>query len=130
MVVRALRDADRLARLHRRRLQPVDADRLLVADLVLEADVDIFAALQHLLGGLREARLVAVDRRNLEKARQERDQRKDDQQRRRAPVRGAGIVQHRGQAPRRAQRLPRVVGGRAHRSTDSEGLIPRTWPGQ
>ena len=72
------------ARFHRRRLQPVDADRLLVAHLVLEPDVDIFAGLEHLLGGLREARLVAVDRRNLEKAGQEREQRKGNEQRRRA----------------------------------------------
>ena len=42
-------------------LQPIDADRLLVADLVLKADVDVVAGLDHLLGGLREARLVAVD---------------------------------------------------------------------
>ena len=74
-----MRDAGRFAGFHRRRLQPIDADRLFVADLVLETDIDILAGLQHLLGGLRKARLVAVDRRNLEKAGQERDQRKDDQ---------------------------------------------------
>ena len=51
------------AQRHGRRLQPVDADRLLVARDVLEADVDIVAGLDHLLGRLDEARLVAVDRR-------------------------------------------------------------------
>ncbi len=51
-------------------LQPVDADRLLVAHIVLEPDVDEIPALDHLLGRLREPRLVAVDRRNVEKSRQ------------------------------------------------------------
>ena len=62
-------------------LQPIDADRLLVARLVLEADVDEVAALQHLLGGLSEARLVAVHRLQCEEARQEggeRDRQKHD----------------------------------------------------
>ena len=67
-----LRHAERFAGFHRCRLQPIDADRLLVADLVLKPDVDIFARFQHLLGRLREARFVAVDRRYLEKARAER----------------------------------------------------------
>jgi hypothetical protein len=44
-------------------LQPVDTDRLLVSRIVLEADIDIVARLQHLLGGLGEARLVAVGHR-------------------------------------------------------------------
>ena len=48
---------------HGRRLQPVDAGGLLVARHVLEADVDIVAALDHLLGGLDEARLVTIGRR-------------------------------------------------------------------
>ncbi len=54
-----------------RRLQPVDADRLLVARLGLEADVEIVARLDHLLGRLREARLVAVGRRERHEAGQE-----------------------------------------------------------
>ena len=99
-----MRNAERFAGFHRHRLQPIDADRLLVADLVLKPDIDIFAALHHLLGGLREAGLVAVDRRNLEKARQEREQRKHDEQRRHAAVRGDGIVEHGRQAPRRGDR--------------------------
>ena len=37
-------NAERLAGLHGRRLHPIDADRLLVAHLVLEADVDVVAA--------------------------------------------------------------------------------------
>ena len=68
------RQAERGGGFDRGRLQPVDADRLLVADVVLEADVDEIAALDHLLGRLREPRLVAVDRRDVEKARQEQQQ--------------------------------------------------------
>ena len=45
------------------RLQPVDADGLVVAGFVLEADVDEVAALQHLARSLGEARLVTVRRR-------------------------------------------------------------------
>ena len=68
------RHAHRLADVHRSRLQPVDADRLLVAAHLLEADVDVVAGLDHLLGRLREARFVAIDRRDVEEPRQERDQ--------------------------------------------------------
>ena len=60
-----LRQSQRAGRFHDRRLQPINADRLFVAHVVLEADVDIVAGLHHLLGGLREARLVAIDRRDL-----------------------------------------------------------------
>ncbi|MGY3421376.1 hypothetical protein ACVWZW_001851 [Bradyrhizobium sp. F1.13.4] len=65
------RQTERRCRLDRGRLQPIDADRLLVADVLLEADIDIIATLDHLLGGLRKAGLVAVNRRNCEEARQE-----------------------------------------------------------
>ena len=75
MVVDAFGMPSVSAGFHRGGLQPVDADRLLVADLVLETDVDILLRFQHLLGGLREAGLVTVDRRYLEKAGQEGDQR-------------------------------------------------------
>src|SRR6185437_9321348 len=51
-----------------RRLQPVDACRLLVAGDEAEADVDEVSGLQHLLGGLGEAALVAVERRQAEEA--------------------------------------------------------------
>ncbi len=80
-------NADSLGGTHHTGLEPVDADRFLVADLVLEADVDIVAAFDHLLGRLREARLVAVDRRDVEGARQERDERDQDQNGDRARVR-------------------------------------------
>jgi hypothetical protein len=66
-----LRQLERGCGFNRGRLQPVDADRLLVADVFLETDVDIFAALDHLLGRLRKARLVAVNRRDGEEAREE-----------------------------------------------------------
>ena len=54
--------AHRFGGFHHGRLQPIDADRLLVANLVLEADVDVLAGFQHLLGRLGEARLVAIRR--------------------------------------------------------------------
>jgi hypothetical protein len=56
----------------RRRLEPVDPDRLLVARLLLEADVDEVARLQHLLRRLGEASLVAVGDREQGEAGQER----------------------------------------------------------
>src|SRR4030088_699497 len=63
------------------RLQPVYADRFLVAHLVLEPDIDEIAGLDHLLGGLREPRLVAINRRDVEKSRQENQQRTERQER-------------------------------------------------
>ena len=57
--------AKRARGVHHRRLQPVDADRFAVAHVVLIADVDVIAGLDHLLGGLRKIGLVAIDRRNL-----------------------------------------------------------------
>ena len=63
-----------------RRLQPVDADRFLVAGRILEADVDIVAALGHLLGGLDEARLVAVDHRQAGQARRRKHQAEQEQE--------------------------------------------------
>src|SRR5690606_26061314 len=50
-------------------LQPMDARRLLVAQLVLVLDEDVVILLQHLLGGLREAALVPVQRGQQENAR-------------------------------------------------------------
>ena len=93
MVVSACGMPSAAAGLHRRRLQPIDADRLLVAHLVLESDIDVLPALDHLLGGLGKARLVAVDRRDLEEARQEGNQAKGDKQRRRAGVRARRDVE-------------------------------------
>ena len=70
----APRQAERCRGFDRRSLQPVDADRLLVADVILKADVDEIAGLDHLLGRLREPRLVAVDRRDVEKSGQKQQQ--------------------------------------------------------
>ena len=115
MVVRASRNAEGFAGFDGRDLQPIDADRLLVADLVLEMDVDILAALDHLLGRLRETRLVAVDRRNLKEAGQEGEQRKDDQQSGRAPVRGHRPVDDARETARRGKRLAGlIIGGGTH----------------
>ena len=58
--------AERARGLHHARLQPVDADRFLVARPLLETDVDVVAALHHLLGRLRESGFVAIDGRNPE----------------------------------------------------------------
>ena len=106
MVVRACGTPSAFGGSHHAGLQPIDPDRLLVADLVLVADVDVVAALDHLLGGLREAGLVAVDRRNVEEAGQERDQRERDQERDRARVR------RRREAEQRAEVLQDDVGRR------------------
>ncbi len=65
----------------RGRLQPVDPHRLLVARLVPEPDGDEVRGLEHLLRGLGEAGLVAVHRRQGEEARQQHDERDDDQER-------------------------------------------------
>ena len=62
------------------RLRPVDADRLLVTRVVLEPDIDVIAADDHLLGGLREARLVAIGRIEGRQARRHQRQRDERQQ--------------------------------------------------
>src|SRR5262249_26452040 len=67
-------NTERLPGLYHAGLQPIDPDRLLVADLVLVPDVHIVAALDHLLGGLREARFIAIGRRDREEARQDADE--------------------------------------------------------
>ena len=114
--------SERARRLHHGSLQPIDADRLSVAHVVLVADVDIVAGFDHLLGGLREIGLVAIDRRNLKKSRQEGEQRHEDQHRRRPPVRSRGIIEQRGKA------LGRPVGprcraaGRAHVVAAADGF--------
>ena len=81
------RHAERLRRPYHGGLQPIDADRLAVAHVVLIADVDIVAGLDHLLGGLGEIGLVAIDRRNLKKTGQESQQRHENKQSRSPPVR-------------------------------------------
>ncbi|MGY4505244.1 hypothetical protein ACVWYH_009201 [Bradyrhizobium sp. GM24.11] len=90
----SLRQLQRSRDFDRRGLQPVDADRFLVAHVLLEADVDIIAALDHLLGGLRKARLVAIDRRNGEEAGQEQQQRAQHQEAHRAGMAGGDKVEH------------------------------------
>ncbi len=76
------RQAQRRGGFDHGRLQPVDADRLLVADVILETDVDEIAAFDHLLGRLGEPRLVAIDRRDVEEAGQKQDQGAKQQERR------------------------------------------------
>ncbi len=68
------RQAERRGGFDRGCLQPINADRLLVAHVILETDVDEIAGLDHLLGRLREPRLVAVDRRDVEKSGQKQQQ--------------------------------------------------------
>jgi hypothetical protein len=58
-----------------RRLQPINANRLLVARLILEPDVDIVPGFEHLLGRLRETRLIAVQRRHSPLTRNEQNKR-------------------------------------------------------
>src|ERR1700737_5219300 len=77
-------------------LQAVDADRLLVARVVLEADVDEIAGLDHLLGRLREPRLVAIDRREVEKSGQEQQQTAQSQERDRAGMASRDKIKHAG----------------------------------
>ena len=69
---------------HDRGLQPVDADRLLVAHVILETDIDKIPGLDHLLGRLREAGFVAVDRRDVEEAGQKEQHSAEQQKRDRA----------------------------------------------
>src|SRR5262249_3770238 len=98
------RNANPVGELRGRRLQPIDADRLLVTGLILKADVDIVAAFDHLLRGLGKPGLVAIDWLDLKKARQERQQGDYDQHGRRASMRGRCKVNDRWK-PRRTRRL-------------------------
>jgi hypothetical protein len=105
-----LRHAERPRACHHPGLQPIDADRFLVAHFILEPDVHIVAVLDHLLGGLREARLVAVDRRNIEEAGQEIEQRHQHQHDGGARVRVRGKIEDHPEIARRSE-LPLVVAG-------------------
>ena len=60
-------------------MQPVDPHRFAIANVVLIADIDVIAGLDHLLGGLREISLVAIDRRNLKNTGQEAKQTNKEQ---------------------------------------------------
>ena len=73
--MRALGEAERVRGVYNGCLQPIDTDRFAVAHVVLVADVDIVAGLDHLLGCLGEIGFVAIDRRYLKEPRQKRDQR-------------------------------------------------------
>ena len=112
MVLR-LWNPERLPGLHGAGLQPIDADRLLVADLLLVPNVHIVAALDHLLGGLREARFIAIGRRDREEARQNADEGDEKQHQERARM-GLGCeVRDRSQALRQVFALS--AGGNRHR---------------
>ena len=50
---------------------PACSHRFAIAHVVLIADIDVIAGLDHLLCGLREISLVAIDRRNLKNTGQE-----------------------------------------------------------
>ena len=56
-------------------------------------DVDVIAALDHLLADLGEERLVAIDGRNPEEARQDREQGDDGQQQDGGPMAGRRAVE-------------------------------------
>ncbi len=90
-------------------LQPVDADGFLVANLVLEADVDEIAGLDHLLGRLREPRLVTIDRRDVEEAGQEEQRAADDQERKGPHVRCGREVQRGHEAAAGIRPLRRLL---------------------
>jgi hypothetical protein len=60
-------------------LQPIDADRLVVARPFAEADVNEITRLYHLLGGLGKTAFVAIEGRQREKARHPGDHAKQEQ---------------------------------------------------
>ena len=68
-------------------MQPVNADRFFVADVILETNVDEIAGLDHLLGRLRKPRLVAIDRRDVEESGQKQQQAAHEQE-----SHGAGVA--------------------------------------
>ena len=73
-------------------------------NLVLKADVDVIPALHHLLGGLRETGLVAVNRRNVEKTGQKKQRAADDEKCNRAGMTADHKIDHALQTP------PRILG--------------------
>ena len=86
-------DAERLPDPHARGLKPVDADRLLVARLLLKANVHEIAGFQHLLGSLRETRLIAVHRLQGDLPRREKAEGDEGQRQHRAQVRARHRVE-------------------------------------
>ncbi|MEY9262989.1 hypothetical protein ABIF23_002384 [Bradyrhizobium elkanii] len=95
--------------LQRSRLHPVDANRFLVTDVVLEADVDEIAALDHLLGRLGKADLVTVDRRDGKEARQEQHQAGQRQEQDRTPLAGRCELERHEQPAARMRRFYRLL---------------------
>ncbi|GJE42333.1 hypothetical protein AEGHOMDF_1505 [Methylobacterium soli] len=102
-----LRHAERLAQGDAGALEPVDPHRLLVPGLPLEADIDEIARLQHLLGGLGEARLVPVHGLEGRDPGQEADEAEDEKERA-----GAGMAR----------------GGRREEAVDPGGGVARSDP--
>ena len=103
------RQAERRGGFNGRGLQPVDADRLLVADVVLEADIDEIAAFDHLLGGLGEPGLVAVDGGNIEETGQENHQPAQQQKHDGAEMIGRGKVERGDQPAAGIRRFHRLL---------------------
>ncbi len=64
----------------------MDAHRFLEAGCVLQIDRDQVAGLQHLGGGLSEARLVAIHHREGDQPRQDRQERDHGRRKRAAPA--------------------------------------------
>ena len=89
-------------------MQPVNADRFLVANLVLKTDVDVIAAFDHLLGGLSETRLVTIDRRNAEETGQEGHKGDYEQYDQRTRVRADGKIDDRLGAARGSPLAPLI----------------------
>ena len=93
--------------------------------LVLEADVDEVARLEHLLGGLREARLVPVHRLERGEARQEAGEREEQERcdRSRVACRDEAEEPARG-PPRQRRRCPRTaLGERRHSRGPGPGPV-------
>ena len=73
-------------------LQPVDADRFLVARFLTQTRRDVIATFHHLPGRLCEAGLVAVYRRDCEQARQKGQQADQNEERHGNPPRWQGAL--------------------------------------
>ena len=97
--------------MHGSRLEPINADWLLVAHLILEADIDIVSGFQHLLAGLGEAGLVAIDQGDVEEARQITDETDDNERRHGSGVRGRNNVEQSAKATDWPEQPGRICGG-------------------
>ncbi len=100
--------SERPHRVHGRRLQPVDADRLAVALGVLHADANVIVGLDHLPRRLREAGFVDVGHRHAHRAHKAGRQRDQRDQHIAAPAAGELVEQSWG-------------GGRSHREVSEFG---------